>query len=210
MNIILNTEKSYKLTELAQAVQASNDDLLYVVQTIDGQEVSIAIRRDVFLAGVGGSIGTGSSFPLIPDSWQQFRRTDLNNEIFEYDPVRLKWLSVHTYSYQNGSSSASAGNLTLTNNYNNGAAGAPVIDDMTIVRFAYGSEANASMDVQIETVGTGGSIVYTFNIFESASFITNNMDINVNSGVKIRVNQANVTDNSTRPSATIFFKRRAT
>jgi hypothetical protein len=65
MNIILNTEKSYKLTELAQAVQASNDDLLYIVQTIDGQEVSIAIRRDVFLAGVGGQLNIQKDGALI-------------------------------------------------------------------------------------------------------------------------------------------------
>jgi len=52
MNIVINTEKAYKLSELAEAVQTSDDDLIYLVQNINGQETSIAIRRDAFLAGI--------------------------------------------------------------------------------------------------------------------------------------------------------------
>jgi len=58
MNIILNTEKSYKLSELALAVTNSNDDLIYIEKQIDGKSVSIAVSREKFLEGItGGSTG---------------------------------------------------------------------------------------------------------------------------------------------------------
>ena len=72
MNVILNTDKSYRLSELAKAVAQSPDDLLYLEQQIDGESVSIAVRKGDLLAGIlpsgkrlvsgGGVTYTGTGF----------------------------------------------------------------------------------------------------------------------------------------------------
>ncbi len=61
MNIILNTEQSYELTELAKSLTNSDDDLIYIVKEIDGKDVSIAVERSVFLQGISGG-GDTSKF----------------------------------------------------------------------------------------------------------------------------------------------------
>lgn len=50
--LIVGTNKQYQLSELAQAVALSDSDLIYIVQEIDGNPVSIAVNRSTFLAGL--------------------------------------------------------------------------------------------------------------------------------------------------------------
>lgn len=54
MNIILNTDQSYELTELAKATSNADTDLIYIVKQIDGKDVSIAITREQFIQGISG------------------------------------------------------------------------------------------------------------------------------------------------------------
>jgi hypothetical protein len=228
----LNPNANYSLPENSKliivpfknGVLVVDSDLASYVQTVNSigpTAGDVALTTDDVPEGIANlyftdlrartaAVGTGTVFPLLPDDWQQFRRTDLNDEIFEWDPVRLKWLSVTTYTYEMGSSSASAGNLTLTSNYNAGGAGAPVNDDMTVIRWNYGSETNATLTVELETVGSGGSIIDSEVLTAQSQFNLNNLNYNVSAGLKIRVNQSGASVNATRPTSTIFFKRRAT
>ena len=57
MNIVLNTDQSYKLSELAEAVENASDDLIYIVKLVDGVDVSYAITREQFVQGISGGGG---------------------------------------------------------------------------------------------------------------------------------------------------------
>ncbi len=54
MEIVLNTSQPYALSELAQAVSNSGDDLIYIVKQVDGVPVSYAITREQFIQGISG------------------------------------------------------------------------------------------------------------------------------------------------------------
>jgi hypothetical protein len=55
--IILNTNQSYKVSELAEAVENAADDLIYIVKQVDGNDVSYAITREQFIQGISGGGG---------------------------------------------------------------------------------------------------------------------------------------------------------
>ncbi|MCA1763869.1 MAG: hypothetical protein LC664_12880, partial [Flavobacteriales bacterium] len=57
-NIVLNTEQSYALSDLALAATNSNEDLIYIEQVIDEKRVSIAVNRQKFLEGLSGFSNT--------------------------------------------------------------------------------------------------------------------------------------------------------
>lgn len=54
MRIVLNTEQSYKLSELAKATANDPSDLIYIVKQVDGNDVSFAVDREQFLQGITG------------------------------------------------------------------------------------------------------------------------------------------------------------
>jgi len=77
MPTIITADKSYKLSELAEAVANADDDLIYIVKQVAGEDVSYAMTRQQFLAGVGGTlsvedggapVGTASTLNFIEGS----------------------------------------------------------------------------------------------------------------------------------------------
>lgn len=100
MNIVLNTNESYSLSELAKATTNNDDDLIYIVKKIDGKDVSIAVDRATFLQGISGG-GTGKYIIYGGVAW--------TGTGMDFESTLISW------NYYGTSGIAPITNLTLDN-----------------------------------------------------------------------------------------------